>query len=82
MIERERRIELLERALGIRHKLKVYDSMKHPETHEEIAITMLAKWELEDELRAIDELLAATRDENVKAKRKQLDGGAAAKRKK
>ena len=68
-MDKERKVELIQRSLGIRHKLKVHDSMKSPETHEEIAIMMLAKWELEDELHAIEQLLAEDRHENVKAKR-------------
>ena len=77
-MDRVRKLELVERSLGIRHKLKVHESMKMPETHEDLAISLLAKWELEDELRAIEELLAENRLRNVASKRKSIaesDGG-------
>ncbi|OFZ20395.1 MAG: hypothetical protein A2X94_05270 [Bdellovibrionales bacterium GWB1_55_8] len=68
-MDRVKKIELIQRSLGIRHKLKVHESMKAPETHEDLAVMLLAKWELEDELRAIEELLAENRQKNVAAKR-------------
>lgn len=68
-MDRVRKLELVERSLGIRHKLKVHESMKAPETHEELALTLLAKWELEDELRAIEELLQDSRIKNIAAKK-------------
>ena len=73
-MDRVRKLELVQRSLGIRHKLKVHESMKSPESHEELAISLLAKWELEDELRAIEELLAGSRLKNVAAKRKYIEG--------
>jgi hypothetical protein len=73
-MERVRKLQLVERSLGIRHKLKVFESMKTPETHEDLAVTLLAKWELEDELRAIEELLAEGRLKNVAAKKKVVAG--------
>lgn len=50
--------------------------MRQPDTHEEIAIMLIAKWEYEDEIRAIEEILAETRQSNVNAKRQliQKDG--------
>lgn len=71
-MDKIRKLELLQRSLGIRHKLKVHESMKAPDTHEDLAIMTLAKWELEDELRAIEELLAETRLKNVALKRKSI----------
>jgi hypothetical protein len=71
-MERVEKLELIQRSLGIRHKLKVHDSMKQPETHEDLALSLLARWELEDELRAIEELLATERTENVGRKRKMI----------
>ena len=68
-MDKHRKIELVERSLGIRHKLKVHESMKAPDNHEDLAMTLLAKWELEDELRAIEELLADARIANVSSKR-------------
>jgi hypothetical protein len=68
-MEKERKVELIQRSLGIRHKLKVHESMKHPDNHEDLAIMLLTKWELEDELRAIEELLADARAKNVAKKR-------------
>ena len=68
-MDRNRKLQLIQRTLGIRHKLKVHESMKAPDNHEDLAIHMLAKWELEDELRAIEDILADSRDENAQAKR-------------
>lgn len=72
-MERVEKLELLQRSLGIRHKLKVHESMKSPETHEELALSLLAKWELEDELKAIEELLNEARHQNVARKRAQAE---------
>jgi len=74
-MERVRKLELIQRSLGLRHKLKVHESMKAPETHEDLAVMLLAKWELEDELRAIEDLLAGSRDENVADKKKLIHQG-------
>lgn len=71
MLDREKKIELIKRSLGIRHKLKVHESMKMPDTHEELALMLLAKWELEDELNAIEELIGEFRGENKSIKREQ-----------
>lgn len=72
-MEKERKLELIQRSLGIRHKLKVHDSMKLPDNHEEVAIMMLAKWELEDELHAIERILAEIRHDNVETKRQRIE---------
>lgn len=72
-MEKSRKLELIQRSLGIRHKLKVHESMKLPDTHEEIAVMMLAKWELEDELHAIEQILAENRHENVEDKRNLIE---------
>jgi len=72
-MEKERKLELIQRSLGIRHKLKVHESMKAPDTHEEVAVMMLAKWELEDELHAIEQILAEGRHGNVSAKRNLIE---------
>jgi hypothetical protein len=72
-MEKERKLELIQRSLGIRHKLKVHDSMKLPDNHEEISVMMLAKWELEDELHAIEQILAEIRHDNVGAKRIHIE---------
>lgn len=69
---REEKLELVQRMLGIRHKLKVHDSMKSPETHEELSVSLIARWELEDELRAIEQMLEAERTENTRQKQKQI----------
>jgi hypothetical protein len=71
-MERIEKLELIKRSLGLRHKLKVHDSMKPAETHEDLALSLLARWELEDELRAIEELLAGERQDNVGRKRKMI----------
>ena len=67
---REEKLELVQRMLGLRHKLKVIASMKEPETHDELSSSMLSRWELEDEIRAIEILLEQERSENVKTKLK------------
>ncbi|MCM2324495.1 MAG: hypothetical protein NDJ90_14650 [Oligoflexia bacterium] len=72
-MDRLKKLELIQRSLGIRHKLKVHESMKSPETHEDLAIMMLAKWELEDELHAIEEILALDRLENTRRKRRDYE---------
>jgi hypothetical protein len=70
---RDEKLELIQRMLGLKHKLKVLDSMKAPETHEELSVSLLARWELEDEIRAIDILLEEERVTNIKAKRAQVE---------
>lgn len=65
--------ELLLRQLGLRHKLKVHDSVKQPETHEEMAANQLARWELEDEIHAIDAILGDARRNKVDEKRKLVE---------
>ena len=68
-MDRVRKIELIQRSLGIRHKLKVHESMKNADNHEELAVMLLAKWELEDELHAIEGVLAESRAKNVNIKK-------------
>ena len=65
--------ELLLRQLGLKHKLKVHDSVKQPETHEEIAANQLARWELEDEIHAIEAILVETRRTKIEEKRKRVE---------
>jgi hypothetical protein len=72
-MHKETKRELLLRQLGLRHKLKVHDSVKQPETHEEIAANLLARWELEDEIAAIDAILADARREASTEKRSQIE---------
>ncbi len=72
-MDRVEKLALIERSLGLRHKLKVHESMKAPETHEDLAISLISKWELEDELRAIEEILASARQNNVAAKRALIE---------
>ena len=69
---REEKTELVLRMLGLKHKIKVHDSMKSPETHEELSVSLLSRWELEDELKAIEILLEKDRHENVSLKQKQI----------
>ena len=71
-MDRNRKIALIQRSLGIRHKLKVHESMKSPESHEEIALMLVSKWELEDELRAIEQILEEERQSNVSRKRVEI----------
>jgi hypothetical protein len=72
-MDRLMKLELIQRTLGIRHKLKVHESMKTPDTHEDLAVMLMAKWELEDELRAIEEILAGERQRNVLSKRTRIE---------
>lgn len=71
-MDRQKKLELIQRALGLKHKIKVHDSMKPPESHEEMSRILLGKWELEDELKAIERVLDESREENVKAKAKSV----------
>jgi len=81
-MDRERKLELIQRSLALRHKLKVHESMEAPTNHEELSYTLLAKWELEDELRAVEELLAEGRLMNVQGKRELIEGGVLERKKK
>jgi len=72
-MDKVRKMELIQRSLGIRHKLKVHESMKHPDNHEDLALMMISKWELEDELRAIEEMLAESRQKNIAAKKTYIE---------
>lgn len=72
-MDRVKKIALIQRSLGLRHKLKVHESLKAPETHDELSIMMLAKWDLEDELRAIEEILAGERARAVASKRQVIE---------
>jgi hypothetical protein len=71
-MEKQLKLDLIQRSLGLRHKLKVHDSMKQPETHEDMAVMFLSKWEYEDELTAIEQILADVRQKNIEAKRARL----------
>lgn len=71
-MDKLKKITLIQRSLGLRHKLKVHESMKQPETHEDLAVMLNAKWELEDELRAIEDIMVEERGKNVALKRKAL----------
>ena len=64
-MDRLKKIELIQRSLGLRHKLKVHETLDAPETHEDLAVMLHSKWELEDELRAIEEILTEDRIRNV-----------------
>ena len=70
---REEKVDLIQRMLGLKHKLKVHDSMKSPETHEELSVSLLARWELEDEIKAIESLLDQERVANINLKIKQVE---------
>jgi hypothetical protein len=73
-MDRVRKLELIERSLGLRHKIKVHESMKPPENHEDLALMLLEKWEFEDELRALEEILSESRLKNIGSKRKVIIG--------
>lgn len=69
---RDEKLELIQRMLGLQHKLKVHDSVKNSNSHEELASSHLARWELEDEISAIERLLVDVREDNVQLKLKQI----------
>ena len=76
MLDKIKKAELIQRTLGLRHKLKVAESVKKPETHEDISLMLLSQWELEDELRAIEELLEKDRlDNRTRYKDQMLNQG-------
>ncbi len=64
--------DLLLRALGLKHKIKVHDSMPQPDTHEEIARVTMSRWDLEDELKAIEQMLEDARQKSVAAKAAEI----------
>lgn len=72
-MNRDEKLQLIERMLGLQHKLKVHDSVKNMNSHEEIAANNLARWELEDEISAIEKLLQEERQENIQLKLKQIE---------
>lgn len=63
--DRNTKFELLKRSLGLKHKLKVHESLEAPRNHDELANYLLAKWELEDELHAIEAVLADVRTQSA-----------------
>ncbi len=71
-MDKSQKLAVIRRGLGIRHKLKVHESMKSPESHEDIAVMTFAKWELEDELKAIEEILGEDRQRNVELKKNYI----------
>ncbi len=67
-LDKNSKLELIQRSLGLKHKIKVLEAMKIPENHEDLAAALHSKWELEDELHAIENILAGDRALNVKSK--------------
>lgn len=72
-MDRVEKLELINRTLALRHKIKVHESIKGPDSHEELALMVLAKWELEDELRAIESILLESREGNMRSKRAVIE---------
>jgi hypothetical protein len=68
VMDKERKLELIQRSLALQHKIKVHDSVPRSDTHEELALSRWARWELEDELHAIESILRDARAESVAAK--------------
>lgn len=58
-------LQLLKRKLALQHKLKVYDNTPPPSDHEELAFHQVNRWTLEDELKAVEELLEEARRESI-----------------
>lgn len=71
-MEKTKKVDLIQRQLGLRHKLKVHDSMKLPDTHEDIAHSLVTKWDFEDEINAIEEVLSEQRRAAVAARKAQI----------
>ncbi|MFZ9595229.1 MAG: hypothetical protein ACO3A2_04040 [Bdellovibrionia bacterium] len=72
-MNRFQKLELLQRSLALKHKLKVFESQILPDNHEDLSIVLITKWELEDELKAIEEILAESRRTTVAAKRMAIE---------
>ena len=72
-MDKERKMELLKRAFGLKHKLKVHSSMKPSDTHEEMAVMTVSQWEFEDEIAAIESILQESRTRNVAHKRAMIE---------
>ncbi len=70
---REEKMQLIQRLLGLKHKIKVHDSMKSPESHDELSSSLLARWDLEDELKAIEFLLEESRTQTVQTKMRAVE---------
>ena len=68
MLDKTRKIQLIERILGLKHKLKVNESGQTPLNHHELATLMAANWELEDEIQAIESFLTQSRQDVVKSR--------------
>lgn len=71
-MDKSHKLDLIQRSLALKHKLKVHDTLPPPDTHEQIAIHYWARWELEDELRAIEQLLEEARTQHVKELREEI----------
>ena len=70
-MDKAAKIELIQRTLGLRHKLKVHETLDVPQTHEDMALMLSSKWDLEDELIAIEEILEQLRYENKQAQKQR-----------
>lgn len=72
-MEKNEILALIERSLGLRHKLKVHESLEPPKTHEDLALMLMAKWEIEDEVKAIEDILQKIRDNRSSEKKKIIE---------
>lgn len=61
MLDRSKKQLLIERILGLKHKLKVNESGPTPQNHKDMASITVANWELEDEVAAIEDYLNQVR---------------------
>jgi|GEM_PF-2468387 len=71
-MDKTKKLDLLKRTLGLKHKLKVHESTKAPETHDEMARMLVSKWDFEDEITAIEGILQEARTESIRSKRDQI----------
>lgn len=71
-MDKDKKLALVQRQLGLKHKLKVFDSVPAPESHEDLAKHWVARWDLEDELAAIERILAEARTQSVEAFRQSI----------
>ncbi len=68
MVDRTKKAQLMERILGLKHKLRVNESGPTPQNHKEMAALAVANWDLEDEITVIEDYLGRTRTQNRKIK--------------
>ena len=64
-MEKSEKKELIMKVLRLRHKLRVLESIQIPDNHEDLAVWMASKWDLEDEIHAIEGVIQDVRTGEV-----------------